>query len=829
MSALNPSLSNIKKVFTSLSYDPVLDSDAALKSWITAHNNGTFAPIINGQYHKIEEKKCFDVKNPFNGNILAKLVDSDKHLVNQAIESSVSSAKSWSSLDQTDRERIVYNMARNVQKHLNILVACESVCSGRTSREVKDLDIAQVIKTLYYYAGSSALLDLQDYSPVGTVAIFGYSDSSLLSLVNKLAAALVSGNTCLIIPHKLNPLSAFMFVDIAAESGLPSGVINVVTCQSNEIYNLVSSDSRIGCICFDGKTSTGQELIKQSSVNPWAKLLLCVEGKSSMIVYESADVDSAIETAVDGCLYSNGQHRYSLNKIFVQENIYESFLRKLECRFDKLRQGNHMDKCNDIGCLIDKNDLDKFRRALSEEASEFGAKVKTFANHAQLTPAIIENSSLNSQINLNEVNGPYVLLIPFRTVKESVQLANTSRFATAVCLYSQNISLVMEVAYLLNQPTVCINSFPIERGVQTRKQSGNYSIHGVASVKNFLLSKWQANNDAPTTSLDQVQKNVKLFGTLSADSAIPLASHLTQDKTYKLYIGGKQQRPDTQSSRQVKDFAGKSYCLVGEASRKDVRNAVEAANSAFGPWSKRSNFNKAQILYYFAEIFTQKSQLFVHKLKQLTNKSQSECEKEIKMCSHVINYFAGKCDKYVGRLNDTTEYGYLMEINEPLGVVAIVGGRGAKFSPLLNILQHLVGAIAHGNTVVLVADENMPLPSLDLYEIFDTCDMPAGVVNILTGNKHHLTKYLTEHQLVASVWYLYDQNENSQMAAYELNALQFVKYTSNYSLKKYWFVPSEVQVQDKDQTLDKKYLNEIGFNSTQPKYIHLPMGIIFAN
>ena len=805
------------------------------KSWITAHNNGIFSPLINGQHHHVDEKKnLFDVKNPFDESVLAQLVDCDKKLVDQAIESCINSANTWSTIEQTQRDRIVYNMARNIQKHLNILVACESVCSGRTSREVKDLDISQVIKTFYYYAGSSSLLNLKDFSPIGTVAIFGHFDSSLLSLVGKLVPALVSGNTCLIIPHKLNALSAYMLLDIAAESGLPSGVINLVTCKTNQIYNLVSSDSRINCLCYDGKTSIGQELVKHSSMNPWSRVLLSVEGKSAMIVYESADLDSAVEISVDGCLYSNGQHRYSLNKIFVQENVYETFLRRLENRFTKLRHGNHMDKCNDIGNLIDKFDMENFRKALNEQEKEFGAKIKQFNvqsnTNYQLAPTIIQNSSLNSDINLNEINGPYVLLIPFRTVKESIQLVNTSRFGSAVCICSQNISLVMEAAYLLNHGTIWVNSFPIERGVQTRKQSGNFSIGGIKSLKNFVRYKWEKNcseSQLTAKTLDQIQANFKTFGSLSASSAIPLANNLSEEKTYKLYIGGKQQRPDTQSSRQVKDHKQQTYCLVPDASRKDVRNAVEAANTAFGSWSKRSNFNKAQILYYFGEIFEQKSQFFVQKLKDLTSKSDLECQKEIKMCLNIINYFAGLCDKYVGRLNDTTEYGYLMEINEPIGVVAIVCGQSEQFSPLVSFVQHLVGAIAHGNTVVMVADENMPLPSLDLYEIFDTCDMPAGVVNILTGNKHHLTKYLTEHQMVASIWYLYDQNKSCQLAQYELNALQFIKYSSNFSLKNYWMVSSEVKLNKDDFDFD--YLKEIGSKSTQSKYIHLPMGIIFAN
>jgi aldehyde dehydrogenase (NAD+) len=120
-------------------------------------------------------------------------------------------------------------MARNVQKNVQILIACESVCSGRTSREIKDLDIASVIKTLYYYAGSVGnSLDFDTYESLGVVAICGYFDSPLLSIINKIAAALATGNTCVVVPHKLTPLSTYLFLEICAQSGLPKGVVNLI-------------------------------------------------------------------------------------------------------------------------------------------------------------------------------------------------------------------------------------------------------------------------------------------------------------------------------------------------------------------------------------------------------------------------------------------------------------------------------------------------------------------------------------------------------------------------------------------------------------------------
>ncbi len=156
-----------------------------------------------------------------------------------------------------------------------------------------------------------------------------------------------------------------------------------------------------------------------------------------------------------------------------------------------------------------------------------------------------------------------------------------------------------------------------------------------------------------STEIEQFAKNLKAFGNLDALDTLPSARTLNEEKTYKLYIGGKQARADTQSSRAL-SLGGQSssvHCLLADASRKDVRNAVEAAQSAYGPWFKRANFNKAQIIFYFGENFNSRTTELAQKLELFTGNSKAECEKELKLCSDVIFYFASLCDKSIGRLN----------------------------------------------------------------------------------------------------------------------------------------------------------------------------------
>lgn len=176
-------------------------------------------------------------------------------------------------------------------------------------------------------------------------------------------------------------------------------------------------------------------------------------------------------------------------------------------------------------------------------------------------------------------------------------------------------------------------------------------------MRNFLKPKYDHLDQLVVGDLEATSKRIKQFGALDATPTLPSAHNLAEEKTYKLYVGGKQARADTQSSRIVFNHKNEPHCLVADASRKDVRNAVEAANSAYSGWWKRSNFNKAQIIYYFGENFTARSQELSAKLALSTGKSKAECDQEIKLCSDVIFKFASLCDKYVGRLNvNSIEY-----------------------------------------------------------------------------------------------------------------------------------------------------------------------------
>lgn len=230
-------------------------------------------------------------------------------------------------------------------------------------------------------------------------------------------------------------------------------------------------------------------------------------------------------------------------------------------------------------------------------------------------------------------------------------------------------------------------------------------------------------------------------------------------KTYKIYIGG--QFPRTESGRTyvVKDANGNPIANVCQSSKKDIRNAVQAARKAFGPWSERSAFNRGQILYRMAEMLNGRKTQFIEELTQQGQNIES-AKKEIEICLDRIVYYAGWCDKYqqiLSSVNPVNSSHFNFSLAEPTGVVGIVAEQGTS---LIGLISQLMPVIAGGNTAVLIASETLPLCSISFAEVLDTSDLPAGVVNILTGSPEEMLPTLAEHMDVNAIFL---SNVNKEM------------------------------------------------------------------
>jgi len=355
-----------------------------------------------------------------------------------------------------------------------------------------------------------------------------------------------------------------------------------------------------------------------------------------------------------------------------------------------------------------------------------------------LKPVLVTNVSPANTLVAEEIFGPVLVAMSFRTPEEAVALANNTRYGLAATIWSENINLALDIAPKIKAGVVWINgtnNFDAAVGFGGYKESGFGREGGREGMAAYLKPAWEKDlKAAPAHNVIPAKTGIS-----------PLdAAHL--DQTAKNYIGGKQARPDSGYSRPVLDPAGKLIGEVGDGNRKDIRNAVEAARAALG-WSTTAAHSRAQILYFLAENLDYRRDEFAARILTQTGYDGAQ---EVALSVERLFAFAGWADKYDGAVHNPPLRAVAAAMVEPLGVMGIVAPLSR---PLLGSIALIAPALAMGNTVVLVPSAQSPLSITDLYQVMETSDVPAGVVNIVTGDSATLAKTLAEHDGVDALWF----------------------------------------------------------------------------
>jgi aldehyde dehydrogenase (NAD+) len=360
-------------------------------------------------------------------------------------------------------------------------------------------------------------------------------------------------------------------------------------------------------------------------------------------------------------------------------------------------------------------------------------------------PTLLSNVHPSSAVAQQEIFGPVLAAMTFRTPREAVELANNTVYGLAACVWSESINVSLHVASQLKAGVVwvnCTNLFDAACGFGGYRESGFGREGGREGLLEYLEPVWFKQAPALHTTpmaIDQPPESPANF------AAPPI------DRTVKLYIGGKQARPDSGYSFEVRAADGR---LLGEAplgNRKDIRNAVEAARKAEG-WGKATAHNRAQVLYYIAENLSQRREEIAARLSNVVGKKQAELELSAGI-ERIFSY-AAWADKYDGAVHNPPFRNVALAMKEPIGTVSVLCPADA---PLLGFLSLVMPAISAGNTVVAIPSEKYPLITGDLYQVFETSDLPDGVVNIVTGRSAELLKTLAEHDDVDAVWCFTDE------------------------------------------------------------------------
>jgi aldehyde dehydrogenase (NAD+) len=739
---------SIVEKFMTMDYGPAPEDPREALSWLDRHGRN-FGHFINGSWQAPSAGGTFDTTDPSTGEKLATVAQGSGADVDSAVKAARAALPTWQSLTPHARARYLYALARQVQKHSRWLAVLETLDNGKPIRESRDIDIPLVARHFYHHAGWAQLLEQEfpGYTACGVVGQIIPWNFPLLMLAWKIAPALAAGNTVVLKPAEFTPLTALAFASICQEASLPAGVVNIVTGDGSTGEALAKHPD-VDKIAFTGSTDVGRA-IRKATAQSHKKLSLELGGKSPFIIFEDADLDSAVEGLVDGIWLNQGQVCCAGSRLLMQESIAESLIGKIQDRMNTLRIGPPLDKSIDIGAIVARVQLERIQRlvdqGIAEGATCWQPSIPVPSRGLYFPPTLLSNVHPSSVVAQQEIFGPVLAAMTFRTPREAVELANNTVYGLAACVWSESLNVSLHVAAQLKAGVVwvnCTNLFDAACGFGGYRESGFGREGGREGMLEYLEPAWfkQAPLVHPTPlAIDQPPDQ-------PADFAAP-----PMDRTVKLYIGGKQARPDSGYSMEVRGADGR---LLGEAplgNRKDIRNAVEAARKAEG-WGKATAHNRAQVLFYIAENLSQRREEIANRLAAVVGMKQADAE--ISLGIERIFSYAAWADKYDGAVHNPPFRNVALAMKEPIGTVGVICPAD---TPLLGFLSLVMPAISAGNTVIAIPSEKYPLITGDLYQVFETSDLPNGVVNIVTGRTAELLKTLAEHDDVDAIWCFTDE------------------------------------------------------------------------
>ncbi len=798
--------SKLTDLVTHLDYGPAPESNAKAIEWLENHGR-KFDHFINGKFVKPKRKEYFETINPAIGEVLAELALGSEKDINAAVQSAAAAFPIWSGLSGYARAKYLYAIARAIAKHARLFAVLESMDNGKTIRETRDIDIPLVIRHFYYHAGWAQIAEHEfpNHRPGGVVAQIIPWNFPMLMLAWKIAPAIAVGNTCVLKPAEFTPLTALLFAEILMnEVRLPAGVVNIVTGGGETGPHLVNH-TEPWKIAFTGSTEVGR-MIRNATAGKEKHLTLELGGKSPFIVFQNADLDSAVEGVVNAIWFNQGQVCCAGSRLLIEESIYDDFINRLKLRMTKLRGGQPLDKTMDIGAINSEQQLKKIQH-LCKLGQEEGAQMWQPDTWTQpvsgyfFPPTLFTHVEPAHTIAIEEIFGPVLVCMSFRTPAEAVQLANNTRFGLAASIWSQDINLSMDVARKVKAGSVWINStnlFDAASGFGGYRESGYGREGGREGILEVL--------EEQITSSKLKIKKIKFVESTKIKTQ-NLKSEIQIDRTLRFLIGGKLVRPDQQLSIEITSPSGELLGVVGDANRKDVRNAVESARNAFTIWFEQSAHLRSQILFFFAENLALHVDRFANVIAAQTGRTIDDSMHEVNVSIERLFYYAALTDKFEGTVQPVPGRMMVAAMKEPIGVVGI---RACDEYPLLGLIATLAPAIAMGNTIAMVAGK-YSLTAMDLIQVIQNSDVPAGVINIFcAGDPDSIAKILSEHEDVDAVWYFGSKNGSAEIERASISNMKRTWVSNGKPID--WFGV---------QGVSKRFLRE----ATQVKNIWVPYGV----
>ncbi|CAB1341414.1 unnamed protein product [Coregonus sp. 'balchen'] len=647
----------VHDIFQSMEYGPSSSSTATAQAWLE-HQSRALGLFVDGKFVRPADRQTCSVTDSSGGAVCSTVcaVDDD---VSLSVSSGASGFKAWSALP----------------------------CHLRAKT---------LLRLLQYYSGWAQLRDslIPDWTPRGVVAVVVSDDCSLYFLMLKVLPALAMGNAVVAIPGVGTAPPALLLAQLFVEAGLPAGVLNVVTGNVLSLGSKVAQNPHISYVTYSGNKKDGEMLCRATAgMGVPVSLSLSLGATCPFIIFESADIDSAVDGVIETAFKKNRECQWML---CVQESVWDSVVARLKVRMAGMKS------------LI---------QPCPPPSSGPTYPPTVLCGVAPSCPCVVTPSP-----------GPLLPLLSFRSHGEGITLGNHSPHGQAASLWTEDLTLALEAAKSLSVGSVWVNSHSVmdpSLPLSGHKESGNCIDGGKEGLFQFL----RPSSSPPLPRSSPASVDYSKFGTAASAAIIPEGSNSSSTpRSYLQYVGGKQCKSESGSSVCVLAPGGAVLAYCPDGGRKDVRNAVEAA----------------------IKTLELKRRDMAVSLHSQTGLSLEEADMEVELSIAQLYDWAARCDKERGGVPPVPQSGSALSIPEALGVVGVVL---PDSSPLLSMVSLLAAAVAMGNAVVMVPSPKYPLPALEFIQVLQSSDLPGGVVSIITGGRDQLTQALANHSVIKAIWY----------------------------------------------------------------------------
>src|SRR5437879_8434994 len=429
---------SIAEKFVAMEYGPAPEDPKEALAWLD-HHKRRFGHFINGRWMEPSAGEYFDTTDPSTGEKLASISQGSATDIDAAVKAARAALPKWQALTPHARARYLYALARTVQRHSRRLAVLETMDNGKPIRESRDIDIPLVARHFYHHAGWAQLLEQEfpGYTACGVVGQIIPWNFPLLMVAWKIAPALATGNTVVLKPAEFTPLTALAFAEICQEIGLPPGVVNIVTGDSSTGEALVKH-ADVDKIAFSVSSGAGRA-IRTAPANRHKKVSVSLGRMFPVSILVDADLDSAVEGLVDGIWFNQGQVCCAGSRLLMQESIAEPLIMKVRDRMSTLRMGPPLDKAIDLGAIVDRIQLDRIKRLVDQGVAEgatcWQPQIELPSRGLYFPPTLLSNVHPTSIVAQQEIFGPVLAAMTFRTPSEAVELANNTVYGLAACVW----------------------------------------------------------------------------------------------------------------------------------------------------------------------------------------------------------------------------------------------------------------------------------------------------------------------------------------------------------------------------------------------------------